>query len=195
MVGLIRLIISVNKHAWTALDGSQVETPSTFPPFKGIVIGENHNAAKGIPLVQKDDNALGIDRRIQKASEQLNWTNTAMKGLQLNIAKAAEVKDHFDTIQVSINEVNKCLNNVQYDSTIIHTYAREILSKIEGVEDKLVDHLDTTKSLITCLTNKVENMNLSKIEKPVPNSFLFKRNIKMQDPIMPVNRFPALFPK
>ena len=57
---------SVNKHAWTALDRSRVETPSTFPPYRGIIIVENHNAAKAIPLVQKDDNALGIDGRIQK---------------------------------------------------------------------------------------------------------------------------------
>lgn len=59
---------SVNKHAWTALDGNKVETPSTFPPFKGIVIGGNKNVAKSTPMVQKDDNALGIDGRIEKAS-------------------------------------------------------------------------------------------------------------------------------
>lgn len=44
---------SANKHAWIALDGAKVETPSTFPLFKGIVIRENQNAAKAIPLVQK----------------------------------------------------------------------------------------------------------------------------------------------
>lgn len=42
---------SASKHAWTALDGSKVETPTTFPPYRGIVIGENQNAAKAIPLV------------------------------------------------------------------------------------------------------------------------------------------------
>lgn len=87
------------------------------------------------------------------------------------------------------------MNNVQYDSTVIRTYARETLSKIKGVEYKLVDHLDRTKNLISGLTNKVEKMNLSKTKKPVPNSFLFKRNIKMQDPVKRVNRFPTLFPK
>jgi len=46
---------SASKHAWTALDGSKVETPTTFPPYKRIVIGENQNAAKAIPLVQKDE--------------------------------------------------------------------------------------------------------------------------------------------
>lgn len=82
----------IDKHGWTALDGSKLETPTTFPPYKGIISGENLNAAKAIPLVQKDDNALGIDGRIQKASEQINWTNTAIKGLEINMAKKDDVK-------------------------------------------------------------------------------------------------------
>jgi len=68
-------------HSWSTLDGSKVETVTTFPPYKGIVLGEGQNSAKAIPMVLKDDNALGIDGRIQKASEQLNWTNTSVKGL------------------------------------------------------------------------------------------------------------------
>ena len=43
--------------------------------------------------MQKDDNALGIDGRIQKASEQINWTNTTIKGLEINTTKATEVKE------------------------------------------------------------------------------------------------------
>ena len=31
--------ITVNKHGWTTLDGSQIETPTTFPPYKWIVLG------------------------------------------------------------------------------------------------------------------------------------------------------------
>ena len=57
------------KHSWTTTDGSKIETSTTFPPYKGIVLGEAQNSAKAIPLVIKDDNALGIDRRIQKSSE------------------------------------------------------------------------------------------------------------------------------
>lgn len=183
------------KHAWTALGGSRIEIPSTFPPYKGIIIGENQNAAKAIPLVQKDDNALGIDGRIQKASEQLNQTNTAIKGLEINVAKSTEIKEQFDIVQVSINEVNRNLNDVQYASSVVRSYAKESLSKIEGVEDKLVNHLDTTKTLISGLADKVEKISLSKTETPVPTSFLYKRNIKIQGPVKPVNMFPTLFPK
>jgi len=55
--------------------------------------------------------------------------------------------------------------------------------------------MGTTRSLITGLTEKVEKMSLSKIDQPVPTSFLYKRNIKIQDPVKPINRFPTLFPK
>lgn len=42
----------------------------------------------------------------------------------MNIAKAAEVKEQIDTVQVSINDVNRCLNNVQYDSVVIRSYTK-----------------------------------------------------------------------
>jgi len=101
--------------------------------------------------VHKDENALGIDGRIQKANEKINWTNTAVKGLEMNVEKLIEVKEQIYTVQVSINDVNRCLNNVLFESGMIRSYARDCLNKIEGVEEKLVDHLDTTKQLITCL--------------------------------------------
>ena len=76
----------------------------------------------------------------RKASEQLNWTNIALKGLEINVANSAEVKEQIDTVQVSINDVNKCLHNVQFETSMIRSYARESLNKIEGVEEKLVGH-------------------------------------------------------
>lgn len=45
------------------------------------------------------------------------------------------------------------------------------------------------------MTKKVEKISLTKKNKPVPTSFLYKRNIKIQDPVKPINRFSALFPK
>jgi len=115
--------------------------------------------------------------------------------LEINAAKSAKVKEQIDTVQVSNNNVNKCCNNVQFDSSLIRSYERESLSNMEGVEEKLVDQLDTSKLLITGLTDRVEKMNLSKVEIPVPNSFLVKRSIKIQDPVKTVNKFAALFPK
>ena len=59
-------------YSWVSNDGSTVETLTTFPPYKGLVLGENTNAAKAIPLVLKDDSTLRIAERIQKTSEQIN---------------------------------------------------------------------------------------------------------------------------
>lgn len=53
-------------HPWSALDGSKDETITTFPPYKGIVLGEGQNSAKAIPIVLKDDNTLGIDGKFRR---------------------------------------------------------------------------------------------------------------------------------
>jgi len=60
---------------------------------EGIVLRECQNFAKVIIIVLNNDNASGIDGRIQKAIEQRNWTNTAIKGLEMNVIKFAEVKN------------------------------------------------------------------------------------------------------
>ena len=59
-----------SSHSWIAIDGSRIETTTTFPNFKGIVLGGAQHSAKAFPLVQKDDSALGVEGRIQKTSEQ-----------------------------------------------------------------------------------------------------------------------------
>ena len=115
-----------DKHGWTAIDGSTVETPTTFPPYKGIILGEKTNAAKAIPLIQKDDNASGIDGRIQKASEQLNWTNTALKGLEMNVAKAEDVKKQVDIVQSSLNCVNSFKTSGNLSAKSMACCCREI---------------------------------------------------------------------
>lgn len=45
------------------------------------------------------------------------------------------------------------------------------------------------------MTEKIEKISLTKTDKQVPTSFLYKRNIKIQDLVKPINRFLALFPK
>ena len=55
---------SAHKNSWTTGDGTKIETTSTFPPYKGILLGEAGSSTKFIPLVLKDDFSLGIDGRI-----------------------------------------------------------------------------------------------------------------------------------
>ena len=44
---------SSSGHSWTTIDGNKDETSTSFPPFKGIVLGEGQNSANAYPLVQK----------------------------------------------------------------------------------------------------------------------------------------------
>lgn len=53
---------SSSSHSWSAIDGSKIETSTTFPPFKGIVLGEGQHSAKAYPLIQKDDTAAMIEK-------------------------------------------------------------------------------------------------------------------------------------
>lgn len=75
------------------------------------------------------------------------------------------------------------------------SYTKESLNKIEEIGENLVGHIDVTKTLLTGLNEKFERMQVTKVEKPVPNSFLVKRNIKIENPIRNVQKFPLLFPK
>ncbi|MCY6524983.1 hypothetical protein, partial [Actinobacillus pleuropneumoniae] len=41
----------------------------------------------------------------------------------------------------------------------------------------------------------MNQLSISKTEKPTPSSFLHKASVHIQDPVKPVDRFPFLFPK
>lgn len=69
------------------------------------------------------------------------------------------------------------------------------MNKLEEVEDKIVDQMHSTKGIIIDLAIKFDKVHVSKYEKPIPTSFLYKRNIQIQNPVKPANRFPYLFPK
>lgn len=97
----------------------------------------------------------------------------------MNSTKSSTVKEKFCNLQVSINSVNNCLNDVQFFSLVVKSCAREYLDKLEDVEDKIVDQMHSTKGLITDLATKFDKVHISKSEKLVPTSFLYKRNIQI----------------
>ena len=99
--------VASSSQSWTAPDGSRIETSTTYPPFKSIVLGEGQSSAHAYPLVQRDNAAMGTEGRIQKVSEQVNWTNTTLTGLEKNVAKTALVKDQIDSVQVSVNDLHR----------------------------------------------------------------------------------------
>jgi hypothetical protein len=63
-----------SKHKWKSIDGSIVESNSTFPPFKGIVLEDNAKKAKAVLLLLSEEaiQLSGIDKRVQSVSEQIN---------------------------------------------------------------------------------------------------------------------------
>jgi len=63
-----------------------------------------------VPLVIIDDFALGIDGRVEKVSEKKNWTNTTLEGLTIHSSTTSAQKEQVDSLQVSINSVNKIMN-------------------------------------------------------------------------------------
>lgn len=79
------------------------------------MLGEDSNLAKAIRLVLKDDSTLAIDGMIQKDSEQINWTNTTIKGLEMNMVRTSEKKNkEMDSLSVVVHSVNKNLNDVSF---------------------------------------------------------------------------------
>ena len=97
----------------------------------------------------------------------------------MNMAKSKEVKEQFDTVQVSLNSVNNSLNNVQNSTSVIRGYVRESLIKLANVEDKMVEHIGSTSRQINELVQKMNQLSISKAEKLVPYSFLHKASFRI----------------
>ena len=102
------------KHSCAAYDGRKIETKTYFPPYKGITLEESRKVSKAIPLVLEYKMSLGIDGRIHRVSEQINWTNTALKGHEMNVAIVSGQQEQFDSLQVYVNHVNKELNDFHF---------------------------------------------------------------------------------
>ena len=62
------------KHKWKSIEGHTVESNSTFPPFKGIVLEDNNKQVKAVPLLLSEEaiELSRIDKRVQSVSEQIN---------------------------------------------------------------------------------------------------------------------------
>ena len=60
----------------------------------------------------------------------------------MSTTKSAEIKEQFDIVQVS-------LNDVKYSSYVVRSYIKESLNNIWEVEEKMVDNIGTTKGLLT----------------------------------------------
>jgi hypothetical protein len=95
-------------HKWKTIEGNTVESKTTFPPFQGIVLENDSQHAKATPLLIDTGNQLsGIDKRVQNVSEQLNWTNTALRGMATQVfdSKDQVKPEQIHDLQVTTNTV------------------------------------------------------------------------------------------
>jgi len=49
-----------DKHKWTSLDGTKIETPSIFQPFKGIILEEENKQAKVVIFLYSKMNIMDM---------------------------------------------------------------------------------------------------------------------------------------
>jgi hypothetical protein len=76
-------------HKWKSLDGSILESKTTFPPFQSIILESDSSQEKACPLLTDTGNQLsGIDKRVQSVTEQLNGTNTSLRGMATQVYQA-----------------------------------------------------------------------------------------------------------
>ena len=61
------------KHKWKSIECQTVESNSTFPPFKGIVLEDNNRQVKAVPLLLSEEaiHLSSIDKRVQSVAEQI----------------------------------------------------------------------------------------------------------------------------
>ena len=102
-----------------------MESSSTFPPYKGIILEESRKVAKAFPLVLKYENTIGVYGRVQRVSDQVNWTNNMLGGLQINSTKTREQQEQLDSIQLSLNFVNINQTNIKYYVSVLEGFVRE----------------------------------------------------------------------
>jgi hypothetical protein len=102
-------------HKWKTVDGTEIESKTTFPPFKSLVLESESATAKAIPLLIDTGNQLsGIEKRVQNVSEQINWTNTALRGMATQVYQTKSVNpEQLVDLQVSTNTTVNAVNQLQ----------------------------------------------------------------------------------
>jgi len=85
-----------------------IESNSTFPPFRSIMLEEEHKQSRALPLVLSKEESLNTsDQRIQTMSEQVNWTNIALRGMPQHTFVTNEYarKKHIESLHKSLNNL------------------------------------------------------------------------------------------
>ena len=108
--------MEIPKHKWKSIDGKQSKSTYTFPPFKSILLEEEEKQSKAIPrvLAKEDSQMSNSDKKIHIFSEQINWTNISLRGMDAHTFFTNDYyhRRHVDQLQVSINELVSSNNSL-----------------------------------------------------------------------------------
>jgi hypothetical protein len=199
------------KHKWKSLEGQTVESSSTFPPFKGIVLEDNNRQVRAVPLLLSDEatQLTGVDRKVQSLAEQLNWTNTALRGMATHTfvtndyARRGQIRD----LQVSTNTVVQSVNEIQDKVTDVKEKMDTALIEISS---KSRESKRNHEELMEGLGEAFSNMGKSLLEikqkdnipdKPIPDPYILPNHpISILSPVYKPSetkmdkKFPHHFP-
>jgi hypothetical protein len=194
-------------HKWKGIDGSLIESKTTFPPFQSIILEDSEKQAKAIPLLTDEVNQLsGIDKRVQSVSEQLNWTNIALRGMATQVFSTTdqESQRHIMDLQVSTNTVVHSVNQIHEKVVNIQDKMdislQEVSSKTRENHEDLMDGLGTALTAIGKSLTDIKQKSI-KVDKPIPSSFLLpSSHISILSPVYKPSektikqKFPFFFP-
>jgi hypothetical protein len=200
------------RHEWKSLEGKTVESTSTFPPFKGIILEDNNRQVKAIPLMLAEEatQLSGIEKRVQSITEQVNWTNTALRGMATHtfVTNDYARKGHIRDLQVSTNTIIQSINQINDRVTNFHSQATKTQDVIML---KSNDYAKNHEELMEGLGEAFSTMGKTLLEikpkekapdKPIPKSFILPHSpISIVSPVYNPKettiekKFPIYFPK
>jgi hypothetical protein len=161
-------------------------------------------------LLSDEANQLsGIDKRVQSVSEQLNWTNTALRGMatQIYITNDYAKKEQIMDLQVSTNTIVHSVDQIQekvidckekMDSALLEISYRARESNRN--HEEIMEGLGTAFSAMGKSLTEIKGRT-SQPDKPIPTSFLLpSSHISILSPVYKpsetesVKKFPLHFP-
>jgi hypothetical protein len=200
------------RHKWKSLEGQTVESTSTFPPFKGIVLEDNNRQVRVVPLVLAEEaiQLTGVDKKVQSLSKQINWTNTALRGMATHtfVTNNYARKGHIRDLQVSTNTIVQSINQIN-DKVV--DVQEKVDKTIDVVTHKSQESTQHHEELMEGLGEAFSTMGKTLLEikqkdhipdKPIPHSFILPNPpISIVSPIYKPSemtiekKFPHHFPK
>jgi tetrahydromethanopterin S-methyltransferase subunit G len=194
-------------HKWKSIDGTIIESKTTFPPFQGIILEDSSKQEKAIPLLTDEANQLsGIDKRVQSVSEKLNSTNTALRGMETQVyvpknqVKPEQIYDlqvSTNTVVHSINQIHEKVVNIQDK---VETTLHEVSFRSKEHQEELMDGLGTALTAIGQSLTDIKKKTI-KEDKPIPSSFLLtSSHISILSPVYKPSektikqKYPFFFP-